>query len=143
MIFLWTYQRRFLYSSKSSHRCCGQWTVILESPLDSSPWSPWTVIMGRSWSCWSRLAFQRMKRNKNETVFIKGINNSWCLAIIQAIHGKSFFGKKVFCNGFVLKLAGYWWELKCKTRYWPKLLMRNLCLKYRYIIIDNISKKKG
>ena len=39
--------------------------------------------------------------NKNGTVLITGIDNSDCLAIIQAVHGKSFFGKKIFCNGFV------------------------------------------
>ena len=34
-------------------------------------------------------------------VLIKDLENAECLAIIEKIHGKTFFEKKLFCNGFV------------------------------------------
>ena len=39
--------------------------------------------------------------NKNGTVLITDIGNIHCIALINAIHEKTNFGKKMFCNGYV------------------------------------------
>ena len=38
--------------------------------------------------------------NKNGTVLITDIENVHCIALINAIHQKTHFGKRLFCNGY-------------------------------------------
>ena len=42
-----------------------------------------------------------MKINNNGSATIKSLENSECLALIEAIHGKTNFDKKLFCNGVI------------------------------------------
>ena len=39
--------------------------------------------------------------NSNGKAIIKDLTNNDCLTLIDAIHGKKYFGQKMFCNGFI------------------------------------------
>ena len=39
--------------------------------------------------------------SSNGSVTIRSLDTSQCSSIIDSIHGKKHFGKKLFCNGYV------------------------------------------